>query len=223
MSWANRHKLVTLYKASHKHPATCPEGTWRESGWVWLAFSRSCAGLCPVKVWWGRERPSKYLTQREYNAGNWCQTEKPNKGQTTQRLARTDVMTTPWWQGQREEVELLDLGLGSPLEAGATLGLTCGSWSQRRDTALTGDAAAGAEGRRCSGVSLPLALWSPTWSFASFLDGPGRGECKLMPMFPILGRSKTSLVGFSADTCVWNQPSVTISYFDQRSSESSNI
>lgn len=86
------------------------------------------------------------------------QTEKPNKGQTTQRLARTDVMTTPWRQGQREEVELLDLGLGSPLEAGATLGLTCGSWSHRRDTALTGDAAAGAEGRRCSGVSLPLAF-----------------------------------------------------------------
>lgn len=36
-----------------------------------------------------------------------------------------------------------------------------------------GGAAAGPQGGGRAGVSLPLALWSPTWSFSSLLEGPG--------------------------------------------------
>lgn len=44
-------------------------------------------------------------------------------------------------------------------------GVIPGNRIRERDPAL-------AEAGR-AGVSLPLALWSPTWSFSSLLEGPG--------------------------------------------------
>lgn len=83
-------------------------------------------------------------------------TQKPNNGQTTQRLTTADAVATPWPQRRREEAELLD----------PEAGVTHGSCPQGRPSL---------QRRLRAGFSLALTVPRLPPGLSPLLDGLGVG------------------------------------------------